>query len=531
MTTPAKKTKAADLPECPYGARCYRKNPQHLVEYSHPKKAKTDGGTDSVDSTSSPTPKTDSSLPPCKYGAKCYRKNLMHFAEYSHPTKTTTTDDGSDTDEISDEDSPKDKSKTAIKTSDILKRGVSLVKSYSKMSEEERIELIKKAFEAKKQLQEELEKTKEEVKKKEQEVEKLNKEVATGLLLMDGEQEVLEGTEVKYFSLAPERTYKEGSAAQTHFRLAESQFYRLLSGQGNYRMTKVEYVVNPELVKEFKKCRESLKKTRGEDFSYPVLAFHGTEEKNIIPICESGFKIPGDSGHKHRTDTGWYGKGVYFSEYPAYSMGYISGASKFLLCQVLPGKVFQCTKLIHGAALSSGYDSHMSPCKKELVIFNKYHILPSYIVHYAQGTGEFQYDESKKKGAGGGKAATAGASAGALSGPDEKMFDWMAVSDKYMKALSKKKPLQVMKGYTVQFTGTFAGSQKQMMELATMHGAAEGTKAVFSLLFATETEVDIVTNKVSQAMKKGVPIVCEMYLYDCIIKNKKLPLDAYQFNV
>ncbi|KAH3718002.1 hypothetical protein DPMN_060799 [Dreissena polymorpha] len=46
---------------------------------------------------------------------------------------------------------------------------------------------------------------------------------------MEGEKEALEGKEVKYFDLYPERSYKEGSAAQTHFRLAESQFYRLLN--------------------------------------------------------------------------------------------------------------------------------------------------------------------------------------------------------------------------------------------------------------------------------------------------------------
>lgn len=47
---------------------------------------------------------------------------------------------------------------------------------------------------------------------------------------MDGEKEALKGTKTKYFELMPERAYKEGSAAQTHFRLAESQFYRLMSG-------------------------------------------------------------------------------------------------------------------------------------------------------------------------------------------------------------------------------------------------------------------------------------------------------------
>lgn len=52
----------------------------------------------------------------------------------------------------------------------------------------------------------------------------------TGVLLLEGEKEALGGDEIKYFPLLPERQYKEGSAAQVHFRLAESQFYRLLSG-------------------------------------------------------------------------------------------------------------------------------------------------------------------------------------------------------------------------------------------------------------------------------------------------------------
>ena len=46
--------------------------------------------------------------------------------------------------------------------------------------------------------------------------------------------------------------------------------------------------------------------------------------------------------------------------------------------------MFQCKSLIHGAALKTGYDAHTSPDKKELVIFNAHHILPSYIVHYEQ---------------------------------------------------------------------------------------------------------------------------------------------------
>ncbi len=53
-------------------------------------------------------------------------------------------------------------------------------------------------------------------------------QVNTGLLLVEGEQEALKGKKTVYFSLTAERTYKEESADQMHYRLAESQFYRLL---------------------------------------------------------------------------------------------------------------------------------------------------------------------------------------------------------------------------------------------------------------------------------------------------------------
>ncbi|KAH3717368.1 hypothetical protein DPMN_060154 [Dreissena polymorpha] len=88
MTTSVVKKKASDITECPYGAWCYRKNPQHFAEFLHPKKSKTSDDSDnsdvSVDGSSTPTataqPTTDSStLPVCKYGAKCKRKKPDAF--------------------------------------------------------------------------------------------------------------------------------------------------------------------------------------------------------------------------------------------------------------------------------------------------------------------------------------------------------------------------------------------------------------------------------------------------------------------
>lgn len=126
MASPAKKAKASTLPTCPYGARCYRKNPEHFKEFLHPPKQTADSDTASTSDSNdldNGSNKTDiktktkpslpdgKNLPPCKYGASCYRKNLLHFAEFSHPTavvKNGTTGSGSDTDTI-DSDDEKDK--------------------------------------------------------------------------------------------------------------------------------------------------------------------------------------------------------------------------------------------------------------------------------------------------------------------------------------------------------------------------------------------------------------------------------------
>ena len=64
----------------------------------------------------------------------------------------------------------------------------------------------------------------------------LPSQVSSGQLLVEGEKEALEGKDTVYFTLTAERNHKEGSAEQTHFRLAESQFYRLLSGTNNWSL-------------------------------------------------------------------------------------------------------------------------------------------------------------------------------------------------------------------------------------------------------------------------------------------------------
>lgn len=377
-------------------------------------------------------------LPVCKHGEECTQIDLIHFAEFWHPTAKSDGDEDSTEkgesceenecevvdlpcvdeestqpvfDDYCDSESEdgEDEGSVTAKTHEerfssdslgsqlsrddtVLSRGPSIVKCYSLLSETERRELIRRAFEMKDLLKKELDKTLGIIEEKNKELRRVHSQLERGQLMVDGEKEALDKDDLCYFPLFAEREFKEGSAAQMHFRLAESQFYRLVDTTDKYRITKVEYVVNPVLMRRFQKARQKLRKVRGEKMSYPVLAFHGTKENNIHSICNTGFRVPGEENFEHATDTGYYGRGVYFSEYPSYSMTYIRGASKLLLCQVLPGKVYRCTNLIHGEPLEMGHDSHTSPDGKELVIFNSHHILPSYVVHYGEAKGDFLYE-------------------------------------------------------------------------------------------------------------------------------------------
>ncbi|TRY83038.1 hypothetical protein DNTS_004455 [Danionella cerebrum] len=70
-----KKVKQQRKP-CPYGSSCYRKNPLHFQESSHP------GDTDYYETEKNDEDEDD--RPECPYGTHCYRKNPLHKKEYKH---------------------------------------------------------------------------------------------------------------------------------------------------------------------------------------------------------------------------------------------------------------------------------------------------------------------------------------------------------------------------------------------------------------------------------------------------------------
>ncbi|NWT49796.1 APLF factor, partial [Erythrocercus mccallii] len=62
---------------CMYGSGCYRKNPVHFQQFSHP-------NDDDYDDVEMVAQGDNDNRPECPYGTACYRKNPQHKLEYKH---------------------------------------------------------------------------------------------------------------------------------------------------------------------------------------------------------------------------------------------------------------------------------------------------------------------------------------------------------------------------------------------------------------------------------------------------------------
>ncbi|NXX11547.1 APLF factor, partial [Podargus strigoides] len=85
---------------CMYGAGCYRKNPIHFQQFSHPKD-------DDYHETEVITQDKVGNRPECPYGTACYRKNPQHKLEYKHsapPGKRAVEKDGANDDKPNEYD-------------------------------------------------------------------------------------------------------------------------------------------------------------------------------------------------------------------------------------------------------------------------------------------------------------------------------------------------------------------------------------------------------------------------------------------
>lgn len=182
------------------------------------------------------------------------------------------------------------------------------------------------------------------------------------------------------------RQFDEFDDGDAQFRICESQFMRSsarssMTSSGMQRTLKeVVYVINPELIRKFQRKKEEMKSRLGSGGVNCILAWHGTPKSNIDNIVENNFSLSHLS--KNSGDRGWYGAGIYFSEFANVSQGYGDG---LLLCKILLGKTYKIKAINTGCDKKEGYDSHMAGGGKygtEIVIFNMDQILPCYICKY-----------------------------------------------------------------------------------------------------------------------------------------------------
>ena len=190
-----------------------------------------------------------------------------------------------------------------------------------------------------------------------------------------------------------------GSVEEGLFRTAESQFLRQKTQFEGKKLsvTSVNYFVTPRLVSAFAaKQQEINEKYPGgakgkKKLRHPIWAFHSTDKGNVSSIMQNNFKL--DMVGESTRCAGKFGAGIYFSEFPDYALKYGGKEKALLLCYVLPGKSFPCTrdmvKTMLGTGLKDGYDSHQYDADeagygKEVCVFDTTQILPCFEINYKE---------------------------------------------------------------------------------------------------------------------------------------------------
>lgn len=169
-------------------------------------------------------------------------------------------------------------------------------------------------------------------------------------------------------------------------------FQTMAKAQGNFTVAAVGVVANARLRARYAALRAEYA-AAGKDGEQ--WGFHGTSTAAVAAIVRTGFLAPGEiqAANRRRSkksrirvlDSGYFGSGIYFSDYSDYAMFYSDtrASNEILLCQLLPGRAFRCTARMDGRSNMPGYDSHISPGGNEIVIFNPAACLPRYIIRFS----------------------------------------------------------------------------------------------------------------------------------------------------
>jgi len=158
----------------------------------------------------------------------------------------------------------------------------------------------------------------------------------------------------KEYTFYPSRKHDFKVDKVAHSYIAGYQFHKMIGKNPNAPVTlrkilntsdaihSIKYIENPEISAAYEQQKEIFRKQGKVDESGKVeelLLFHGTTSTNLDSILASNFSVDAtprqlNTKLETRKKTMLFGKGIYFSEYPAISLMYGNG---LLLCKVLPG--------------------------------------------------------------------------------------------------------------------------------------------------------------------------------------------------
>ena len=163
------------------------------------------------------------------------------------------------------------------------------------------------------------------------------------------------------FKFVPSRSHEFKKDKVEHAYIAGYQFYKMMSKPLDISLPKrttsdsvdliesITYVQNDKLTANYEKRKERFK-NKGiiNEFGnvQEMLLFHGTSSSSVEGILANNFIIEAipqnvNAKSQQRMKLMVFGKGAYFSEYPAVSMMY---GEALLLCKVMPGR---CESLRH----------------------------------------------------------------------------------------------------------------------------------------------------------------------------------------
>ncbi|KAJ3115933.1 Elongation factor 1-beta [Phlyctochytrium bullatum] len=175
-----------------------------------------------------------------------------------------------------------------------------------------------------------------------------------------------------------------------HFFRNMAHVYSVYSPALTLEIIKIEEVNNPALEKAFFEKKKNLAESGRP--ANECVAFHATAASNIESICKNNL----DPALIGSTDQGGYfGKGFYFSSHADYCARYIKGKGierlelndrgKMIMFDVLPGKQYRLGEETTSSlcmAQMPGYDSHISPQKAELVLFDTAQFVPRAVIEF-----------------------------------------------------------------------------------------------------------------------------------------------------